>query len=275
MKLNVWTMRLVAHAEKRWYEKQTVPVIFGSNVMVRVWSLLYAQLHKNYLNVISFQLGTLIRALYNAHLSFALAVKKKQKTHTLEQTVLENFMFRSESVNYVNVLICNYVYVSNVYYIIILLCQPDDMFIFFFGLLAVRSFLLFVWAHNHIRLWVNPVRLCICLTLCTFINDFVKWSATFSPRQRCFFSRSIRLSKSKSFRARQLKFICLSGDNGRKWLCVCVSVESPHILSICDVPCCFRKIKCPQTVTLNENVFRRHNANMMRLLNQTENSKPN
>lgn len=50
---------------KNWWNKQTNPRrnLIG---MVRVWGLLYAQLHKNYLNVVSFQLGTLIR--FGSHL---------------------------------------------------------------------------------------------------------------------------------------------------------------------------------------------------------------
>lgn len=41
--------------------------------------------------------------------------------------------------------------------------------------------------------------------VCVYINDFVNWCYIFT-KKRCFFSRLSRLSKSKLFRARQVKF---------------------------------------------------------------------
>lgn len=85
---------------------------------------------------------------------------------------------------------------------------------------------------------------CVCMGI---INDFVNWSATFSPRQRCFFSRSIRLSKSKSFRARQAKFWCWLGDNKRSASLLtankCVWARERESESECGCECHCRKTK--------------------------------
>ena len=135
---------------------------------MRVWALLYAQLHKNYLNAVSFQLGTLIR--FDSHLlvsSFSHSYTRTLVLVTIQRKHWKT-LFRSESVNYVNVLICNYVYVSNVYYIIILLCQPDDMFIYIF-------FFLFLFT-------LSPLHTVACATLL-----MISWiGATFSPRKVFF-----------------------------------------------------------------------------------------
>lgn len=57
---------------------------------------------------------------YNPY-AYAYAYSTHTITHTVGSTRFLSMVFGSKSVNYVNVLICNYVYVSNVYYIIILL----------------------------------------------------------------------------------------------------------------------------------------------------------
>lgn len=80
--MKLWTNR--AHAEKPKWNKQTKSSKFDWNgcVFGACW---YAQLHKNYLNAFSFQLGTLIR--FDSHLWFLRPRPRRHSAKTLENFV--------------------------------------------------------------------------------------------------------------------------------------------------------------------------------------------
>lgn len=118
--------------------KQNPSEFLWIEVMVRVWSLLYAQLHKNYLeryfisirhaHTRSTHTFRLLHSCVLSPYSFTLSECER----TTKKLALENFMFCPESVNYVNVLICNYVYVSKrlLYYYSIVSTRRHVYFLF-------------------------------------------------------------------------------------------------------------------------------------------------
>lgn len=152
----------------RWYEKQTKPErnFCGS----KLWCVFGAYCTHNCTkitwNVISFQLGTLIRVqrtpfAFFTRVSFLLTLSLwVSASEQQKKLALENFMFCPESVNYVNVLICNYVYVSKrlLYYYSIVSTRRHVYVLF-------RSF--FCWLLNSLA-WAsrsNPSVLC-CAEVC-------------------------------------------------------------------------------------------------------------